>query len=194
MPEDLGPFHNRPAEWALYQPLVGRTMLELGGKINAPPEARSLPNSEKREYTYKAFFERLGYQHISVDWNGDHGALPLDLRVPLNLGTFDMVSNIGTSEHVEDQEGVWRNLVAACAPASVLVSTTPLAGGQDWQWHGYFYPTAQFFTDLADLNGFRLDRLYENGEVPRRMTFCRMTRLVVLPFSMPVGNMYRNVP
>ena len=42
----MNPFHNRPDEAELYDPLVGERMLELGGKINAP-------------YTYKAFFEML---------------------------------------------------------------------------------------------------------------------------------------
>ena len=67
---DLNPFHNRPDEWALYQPLIGDSMLEFGGKVNG--EAG----------TYKAFFEKLGYRHVSLDWNGEHGALKRDLRQP----------------------------------------------------------------------------------------------------------------
>lgn len=174
---DLGPFHNRPAEWELYQPLVGSSMLELGGKINAP-------------HTYKAFFEARGYRHVSVDWNGQYGALKMDLREPLNLGTFDMVSNIGTTEHVGGQEGVWRNICEAMRVGSVLVSTTPMEG--NWCWHGEHYPTEGFFHDLANLNGLAIERLYVSGVEPRKMIFARMVRVVDMPFAMPDGGIYRN--
>jgi hypothetical protein len=82
MPES--PFWNRPNLVALYDPLVGTSMLELGDKQDAGR-------------VYKPWFESLGFRHVSVDINGLNGALPLDLREPLNLGTFDMVCNIGTS-------------------------------------------------------------------------------------------------
>lgn len=176
----LGPFHNRPDEWALYQPLVGNSMLELGGKINAP-------------FTYKAFFQSLGYRHVSIDWNGDHGALALDLRHPISLGQFDMVTNIGTSEHVDSQEGAWHNMVDACGEGSVLICTTPLPGGNDWWWHGVSYPEQAFYVSLAALNGFELERLYTVGEVGRRMWFVRLVRHTVTEFVMPTGEIYQNV-
>lgn len=156
-------------------------MLELGGKINAP-------------YTYKAWFQTLGYRHISVDWNGEHGALPIDLRHPLSLGTFWMVTNIGTSEHVEVQEAVWRNMVEACHDGSVLISTLPIAGGKDWWWHGVAYPEQAFYVSLAALNGFELERLYTVGDVGRRMWFARLRKVGgPIPFAMPTGEIYVNV-
>lgn len=173
---DLGPFHNRPEEWALYQPLVGSSMLELGNKKN-------------REHTYKAFFESRGFRHVSVDWNGEDGALRRDLREPLDLGVFDMVTNIGTTEHVSDQTAVWRNVIEATG--SVLVSTTPLPG--DWGWHGDWYPTDGFYRELAALNGFEIERLYCEFKAPHRMWFCRMVRRERVPFEMPKGGMFRNV-
>jgi hypothetical protein len=171
-------FHNRPAEWELYQPLAGvRSMLELGNKKNAP-------------YTYKQFFEARGIRHVSVDWNGQDGALRMDLQRPLNLGTFDMVTNIGTSEHVDDQVGVWRNIIEAMDLDSILVSTTPLPG--DWSWHGDHYPTERFYVDLAELNALEVQRMYVSGEHPRRMIFFRARRVERVPFGMPKNNMYRN--
>lgn len=175
---NLGPFHNRPAEWELYQPLVGTSMLELGNKKNG-------------SLTYKRYFESLGYRHVSVDWNGLDGALKLDLRKPINLGTFDMVTNIGTSEHVDDQEGVWRNICEAMHVGSVLLSTTPYPG--DWTWHGEHYPTEDFYHALAEKNGLEIERMYVSGEPPRRMWFARMVRREVVPFAMPdVRLIYRN--
>ena len=175
--EALGPFHNRPAEWALYQPLHGSSMLELGGKINTP-------------HTYKKFFEGRGFRHVSVDWNGQHGALRLDLRKPLELGTFDMVSNIGTSEHVDGQELCWKNILEAMHVGSVLVSTTPCPG--DWTWHGEHYPDDRFFLQLAEYNGLTIERLYVSGVEPRRMWFVRAVRVVDVSFKMPDVPIFRN--
>lgn len=176
--DDLGPFHNRSWEWRLYQPLVGKTMLELGDKVN-------------RRLTYKAFFESLGYRHVSVDLNGLHGALKMDLRRPLNLGTFDFISNIGTTEHVASQHGVWRNICEAMHVGSVLASITPAPG--HWVWHGMFYPKEEFYRQLAALNGLSIERLYTEGCEGRKMVFARMSRVAEVPFSMPdESNLYRN--
>lgn len=116
-------------------------MLELGNKRN-------------EHGTYKAWFESIGIQHTSVDWNGQDGALPLDLRRPLGLGQFDMVTNIGTTEHVSDQAAVWNNIHQACRPYGYIVSITPMPG--DWWWHGEWYPWPAFFSLFADLNGYRI--------------------------------------
>ena len=176
--EAISPFHDRPEELALYSPLAGTTMLELGNKKNGGR-------------TYKAFFEAMGYHHVSVDWNGQDGALKRDLRLPLGLGTFDMVTNIGTSEHVSDQLGVWRNIVEACHERSVLICTTPYPG--DWTWHGDWYPQSEFYSQLAERNGFEIVRFYVAFDEPRRMWFVRMIRTEVKHFEPPDFRlMYRN--
>jgi len=171
------PLTSRPREWALYQPLVGSSMLELG-------------NKKTGDKAYKPFFESLGYRHVSVDWNGRDGALKLDLRKPIDLGTFDMVTNIGTTEHVSEQAPVWRNICEAMHVGSVLISTTPIEG--HWWWHGEWYPTEQFYRALADLNGLEIERLYVEFDYPHKMIFARMIRREARPFTMPDGLMYRN--
>lgn len=168
--DSLNPFHNRPAEWDLYSPIFGKTMLELGNKKNG-------------DRTYKRYFESLGFAHTSIDWNGQDGALKMDLMRPLDLGTFDVVSNIGTTEHVVKQEPCWRNVCEAMHVGAVLISTTPKPG--HWSWHGENYPTDEFYRQLALLNGLEISRLYESGETPRKMWFCRATRVKDVPFCMP---------
>ena len=186
---DLGPFHNRPEEWALYQPLVGTSMLELGNKKNGT-------------FIYKPFFVGLGYRHVSIDTNGEDGALRRNLMEPLGLGTFDMVSNIGTSEHVSEgvhwgQVECWRNICEAMHVGSVLVSTTPKPGA--WRHHGVWYPQMEFFTELAELNGLEVERLFVDDTAmlrgiyaDREMVFARLRRVAEVPFAMPTGGMYRN--
>lgn len=153
-------------------------MLELGNKRNV-------------SLTYKRFFESQGYRHVSVDWNGQDGALKRDLRQPLNLGTFDMVTNIGTTEHVEGQAGVWRNICEAMHVGSVLLTGTPYPG--DWWWHGIWYPTEAFIEELAELNGLGVERLYVAGDEPRRGLMARLMRLRDEPFQMPTVPLYHNV-
>jgi len=172
------PYHSWERE--IFSPLVGNSMLELG-------------NKRKGDMVYKSVFESLGFRHVSVDLNGLDGALPLDLRKPLNLGTFDMVTNIGTSEHVSEsdydgQVECWRNIVEAIHIDSVFVSITPLEGAQRWLRHGRWYPQEAFFEELAELNGMVAERIY----VDSNLVYARLKRNDDCEFQMPTNGMYRN--
>ena len=109
---------HRPDEWRLYEPLIGTTMLELGGKW-----------CSQANVAYKAVFGAMGIEHVSVDWNGEHGALRLDLRRPqwdvLGEAKWEMLSNMGTTEHVSSQAGVWENIHMLVKPGGVYVGQTP---------------------------------------------------------------------
>jgi len=154
-------------------------MLELGDKQDAGR-------------VYKPWFEARSFRHVSVDLNGMNGALPLDLTQPLGLGCFDMVTNIGTSEHVSEdafpgQVECWRNIVEALHLGSVLICDTPAPGG--WRDHGRWYPHPAFYEELADMNGLTLDRLgvfpWRPGHRSRNVVSARMTRRVEASFRMP---------
>lgn len=170
----------QPDEQALIEPLSGSSMLELGNKRSLATQPIS---GSIRDGTYKAYFEALGFRHVSVDMNGLDGALALDLTKPLGLGTFDVVTNFGTTEHVADQGACWRNVLGAMHDGSVLVSTTPLPG--DWPGHGEHYPTPAFFDVLASLNGLAVERMKIVGERPRRLVASRLRRHFTLPFTFP---------
>ena len=183
---ELFPFNNRPLLWELYQPLVGSRMLELGDKLD-------------NNVVYKHWFVSLGFHHVSIDLNGNNGALPMDLTRPLNLGTYDMVTNIGTSEHVSEdawsgQVACWRNMLDAMHVGSVLICDTPAPG--TWRRHGTWYPYPEFYRELARLNGLKLERLAVNdwrpGRPERRVVSARLVRQALAPFAMPEGHMYRN--
>ena len=171
---EISPFHNRPDEWALYQPLIGKRMLELGGKINAP-------------FTYKKYFEALGFEHISIDWNGEHGALKRDLRNPLwpEFGSFDMLANMGTTEHVNNQRSVWENIHHLTKPGGVYVGQTPYHDGKSWWWHGEWYPTEAFFESFADLNSWDIERMYIDRDIPNQNLYVRMRKIDAGVFTMP---------
>jgi hypothetical protein len=152
-----------------------------------------LGNKRKGDMVYKRVFEGLGFRHVSVDINGKDGALSLDLRKPLGLGTFDMVTNIGTTEHVSEndfkgQAACWRNILKAMHVGSVLVSITPRPGAKRWLRHGRWYPEPEFFCELAALNGLETERLY----IDEHLVYARLVRTEDVPFVMPKRGMYRN--
>lgn len=176
----LDPFWNRPALRELYEPLIGNSMLELGDKLDGGR-------------VYKPWFEALGFRHVSVDLNGNNGALPLDLTKPLGLGTFNMVTNIGTSEHVSEDDWngqieCWRNICYAMHVGSVLICDTP-KGPKGWKEHGRWHPKMEFYSELARLNGLEVERLLENdwrpGHTSRRVVSARMVKMEEVPFVMP---------
>ena len=183
---------HRSWEWELFDPLVGSTMLELGNKKKSAGHVT---------FTYKDVFKSLGFAHTSVDINGLDGALPKDLRKPLELGTFDMVSNIGTTEHVSEndwsgQVECWRNILGAMHVGSVLVSITPRPGS--WPHHGTWYPQKEFYTGIARLNGMQVERCYDSIDrgdsiaAHLRLVYARLRKVADVPFEMPRGGMYRN--
>jgi hypothetical protein len=164
----------REDEWRLFEPLVGTSMIELGNKRNG-------------DAIYKHWFESLGFRHVSVDWNGRDGALDRDLRKPLwpELGQFDMLTNIGTSEHVEEQTGCWQNIHNLVRTGGVYVGLTPYPDGKNWWWHGEWYPTEGFFESFAALNGWEIERMYKDRVEPFCNLYVRMTKAQDLPFTMP---------
>lgn len=183
---ELNPFHNRADELALYQPMVGCTMLELGSKVNAPFKIDPRTGVDAR-YTYKAYFESLGFKHISIDWNGAYGAIKRDLSKPLwdELGQFDMLSNMGTTEHVTDQRGCWRNIHHLTKTDGVYVGQTPYHDGKSWWWHGEHYPTEAFYESFAELNGWQIERMYVGRDIPNQNLYVRMRKVHDLSFTMP---------
>lgn len=81
--------------------LDGKSMLELGDQV--------LKGMKKITHlkTGKEYFESKGVEHISIDLNGKRGALKHDLSKPIinpNWAKhFDIITNLGTTEHVEPQ-------------------------------------------------------------------------------------------
>ena len=166
-------FEKHPDLLKAYLPLVGKSMLELGNKVD-------------EGMVYKEVFTAAGFYHVSVDLNAQNGAMPMDLREPIHFGTFDMVTNIGTSEHVVDkQDVVWKNIVKSTKVGGVIVCCLPCAEKDNWVGHGYWYPSHGFYEELAKNNGLTIEMLFDNGKFPKKQTVCRMKRDKEVPFVMP---------
>jgi hypothetical protein len=134
--------------------ITGASILELGNQMIREPHRQAGPA--------KHYFEKMGACHTSVDINGKDGALKLDLNSPLVIsgGPFDLVTNFGTSEHVENQKSVFENIHYHCAEGGVMIHQVPLIHGK-WKNHGLYEYTADKFRRLAYANNYDILHLEE---------------------------------
>jgi len=132
-------------------------VLDLGNQI--------LRDSGPLRRTSKQYFEALGAEHVSFDLNGLDGALQIDLCKPVPeefWGRFDMVTNFGTSEHIEDQLQVFETIFQCCRVDGFMAHSLPLVGY--WKGHSpYLYPE-----DFGGVLGiFTHCRILQQRVVPR---------------------------
>lgn len=131
--------------------LSNLAMLELGNQtIHEKHDKR----------TGKEYFENLGLDHTSIDLNGLDGALIKDLSslddFKLWFNKFDIVTNAGTTEHVEPhkrQYEAFLNIHNCCKPNGVMVHILPEVTSHDnsgtWLNHCHYYYDYTFFKFLA---------------------------------------------
>lgn len=143
------------------------TMIELG-------------NKKTGNLVWKGYFESIGIDHTSIDLNGEDGALALDLGSPIDLPPADVVTNIGTSEHVFNQEACFDNIDRLSK--KWMVHVVPLVG--NWKGHGlrtlgmecYKYEE-DYFLQLAKDRNYEIETLYVDGRTNRKLINCRMRKL-----------------
>lgn len=131
--------------------VAGLRMAELGNqKIRSEVLGHSVDA--------KKFFTAMGFDHTSIDINGKDGALPLDLRLPIArpdlLGSFDLVTNFGTLEHVSRQYPAWKNVHELAKPGGLFLHFLPETGS--WPGHCEFRYDGRFVPALAALCGYEI--------------------------------------
>ncbi len=139
--------------------LAGMHMLELGDQVIL---TKRIPESTGKEY-----YENRGVHHTSFDINGEHGALRVDLSKPISnrdwVSAFDIVTNSGTSEHIEpftSQYECFMNIHNCLRQGGIAVHLVPdiveLKRRGHWRKHCNNYYSHEFFALLAELNGYAL--------------------------------------
>lgn len=123
-------------------------MLELG---NQRFHYTSPQHDKPHESATRYFFEELGVDYTSVDRNGLDGAIALDLSIPHScwLSKFDIVTDIGTSEHVNDTYACHLNIYNWCKMGGIFCFALPLTG--NWPGHGRYFVTMETWRVYADL-------------------------------------------
>lgn len=152
-----------PDEMGTLPDLDGRDVVELGNKKNHAGR-------------YREVYEALGVaSYTCIDWNGQDGALPLDLRQPIPEqfhASADVVTNFGFSEHVTEQRPLWENVLRLLRPGGYLCCVTPHY--DHWPGHGYWQPTLNWYARFAAHNGLGVEQAYTNR---RRERYVECVRL-----------------
>ena len=117
----------------------------------------------------KLIAEWLGAHHQSFDINGLDGSIITDLSMPIAndyCGIFDLVTNAGTTEHVNttldyrDQYHAFRNIHYLAAFDSCMMHVVPSEKGAHCGCR-YVY-THKFFDSLQRMCGYELLQHYDS--------------------------------
>jgi len=123
----------------------GLKWCELGNQINYKNEVA------------KKVYQSLGVEHTSIDINGKNGALPINLDKPVPtalLDRFDVITNYGTIEHVNNQYQVFKNVHDMCKKGGIMIHVFPLKG--HWPRHCRYYYSEVFVKGLANASNYRI--------------------------------------
>jgi SAM-dependent methyltransferase len=100
------------------------------------------------------FFIGRGLDYLAVDAPGEAEArdfvIGRDLNYPVDVGTFDIVTNFGTSEHVFNQAAIFQSIHDASS--EYMVHALPGA----MRDHGLFGYSNKFFAELARANNYEI--------------------------------------
>jgi len=97
-------------------------------------------------------------RYLAIDAGGQRGAAPYDLNRNLEAAygfseRFDLVTNLGTAEHVFDQGALFANVHALCRVGGIMIHCLPAQGLVN---HGFYNYHPRFLADLAAANGYEL--------------------------------------
>tara|TARA_Y100000310_G_C20470124_1_gene709574 strand:+ start:136 stop:756 length:621 start_codon:yes stop_codon:yes gene_type:complete len=103
------------------------------------------------------YYARGVDEHVSFDINGKNGAVPLDLNMEIPNkyhNVFNIVTNYGTIEHVNNQYSVFKNIHDAATVGAVFIHGFPLMG--NWPLHGRYYYCPCVLRDLCRRIGYKM--------------------------------------
>jgi len=112
----------------------------------------------------KEYFTALGFNHTSIDLNQKENSLPVDLRFPIKgndiynlLNKFDIILDIGTVEHIDNQYMCFKNLYDVCKIDGYIIHVLPLEGY--WPDHCKYKYNFEFFKKLSEINKYQVHRM-----------------------------------
>jgi len=123
-----------------------------------PPVSTDLPAHRLTDASPLAgqFWRWIGYDYMSIDVDGSPGSVPLDINyddIPAKArGRFDLVTNLGTTEHVANQLNAFKIIHELTKPGGLMVHHLPMQGNLN---HGLINYHPKFFWMLARSNDYR---------------------------------------
>ncbi len=104
----------------------------------------------------RIFWKWLGFNYKSIDLDGSHDSIPLDLNyddAPKNaMGRYPLVTNFGTTEHVANQLNAFKIIHDLTAVGGTMIHNLPAQGMLN---HGLVNYNPKFFWMLARSNGYK---------------------------------------
>ena len=151
-----------------YEKFDGLKICELGNQtLRSSGSEYGISNGIPACKTGKELFTCFGFQHTSIDVNGEDGALQIDLTKPIQdpklLSNFDIITNSGTTEHVSDQFECFKNLHNICKERGLFIhmvpsvkykNRDPLTGASIF--HGRYNYDFDFFRGLSLACGYKI--------------------------------------
>jgi SAM-dependent methyltransferase len=123
---------------------IGATRHPIAGGVNGSWLGNLL---EQMGCLYTAFDIFPGYKTVIFDLNEED--LPEG-----NRGSFDLVINCGTTEHVLNQYRSFKTIHDAVAPGGYIYCALPMLGYLN---HGYVNYNPRLFVELSRANGYRIE-------------------------------------
>lgn len=119
----------------------GKKILELGNQIIKDGCLGHYKSS-------KEYFGSIGCFHLSIDKNGENGAMSYDLSKKITKfdGVFDVVTDFGTSIYVDNKKACYDNIYRMVKPGGVVVHILPAVGSA---WVAKYFVDRKFFNDVA---------------------------------------------
>lgn len=99
--------------------------------------------------TYAKDILSRDWEHVSIDLDGKGGSLILDLNKDIDIGKFDVVTNFGTLEHVEDLYMGFKNMHNLCRLHGVMIHVFPSKGHWMNPLHGNWRVEKSLFQNLG---------------------------------------------
>lgn len=138
----------------------GDRVIELGDQeVNIDESRRSAAVGHylKSQEFYK------GIETVSIDINGEHGSLPLDLSKSIPAKSLpepgDVLTDFGTIEHVKDLYSGLKNSFNLIKVGGLGIHVNPLASGYAAN-HGFHYFTESFWEGFCKVAGLELVDLF----------------------------------
>lgn len=143
--------------------LFGRDPVALGPPVGTSNFTRSAPSSA-------VFWLSLGLDCVAIDIVAGPGVVTLDLNraaVGDDLrGKFDLVVNVGTTEHIANQDNAFRIIHDLVRPGGVMLHQLPAQG---MMGHGLINYSPKFFWHLCRENGYEVLSLVVAAGEPSRV-------------------------
>ena len=102
-------------------------------------------------------YEHIGFEYHSIDLSGEDNCIVIDLNhddIPKNKkNTFDLVTNIGTTEHIFNQSNCFKAIHDATTKNGVMIHALPMNNSLE---HGLFNYQPNLFFSLALSNKYEI--------------------------------------